>query len=24
LVDFLVDEGFIKRPAVSLDHGGNQ
>ena len=24
LVDFLLDEGFIKRPDVSLDHGGNQ
>jgi hypothetical protein len=24
LVEFLLDEGFIKRPAVSLDHGGNQ
>ena len=24
LAEFLVDEGFIKRPDVSLDHGGNQ
>jgi hypothetical protein len=24
LVDFLLDEGFIKRPAVSLDRGANQ
>ena len=23
VVDFLVDEGFIKRPDVSLDHGGS-